>query len=159
MTQGAKLLKRYTQERIDTCKFQDKRRAILRFESVNKCFLEKTSMVKAVNDVSLEVYEGEIFGIVGFSGAGKSTLLRMANFLEEPDRGKVFFQGDDLASLSAKDLNKTRQSIGMIFQDFNLFLQRSVVDNVAYPLELAGKSKHLARTKAEYLLELVGLKD
>lgn len=113
----------------------------------------------AVDQVSLDLYPGEIVGIIGFSGAGKSTLLRMVNLLERPDQGQVVFKGQDLCQLSPQELKLQRRKIAMIFQDFNLFLQRSVEDNVIYPLRLSGTNRKAAQERAHYLLELVGLKD
>lgn len=102
---------------------------------------------------------GEIFGIIGLSGAGKSTLVRCINLLEEPTSGKVFVNGLELTSLGAKELRNARRDIGMIFQGFNLLMQSSVIDNVCFPLRLAGVDKKAAREKALGLLETVGLAD
>ncbi len=136
-------------------------RPLLSLQQVSKSFKlagQKTKL-SAVDQVSLELYPGEILGIIGFSGAGKSTLLRMANLLETPDQGQVIFKGQDLCVMSPQELKLQRREIAMIFQDFNLFGQRSVEDNVIYPLRLAGMSRKAAQGRAHYLLELVGLKD
>lgn len=112
---------------------------------------------KALNDVSLEIKQGEIFGIIGRSGAGKSTLVRCINLLNRPTEGKVFVDGKDLTELSEDDLRESRRSIGMIFQHFNLLSSRTVFDNVALPFELVGTPKNVIKEKVEPLLKLVGL--
>lgn len=115
--------------------------------------------VTALKDISITINDGEIFGIIGLSGAGKSTLIRCINFLERPTSGQVIIDGQDLGSLTKKELLKTRQNIGMIFQGFNLLAQRNVIKNICYPLEIAGVKKADAVKRAEELLELVGLSD
>ncbi|XOQ44007.1 MAG: Methionine import ATP-binding protein MetN [Clostridium sp.] len=115
--------------------------------------------VTALDDINLEIQSGEIFGIIGLSGAGKSTLVRCMNLLEKPTSGKVIVNGADLTSLSSKELRHARQSIGMIFQGFNLLMQRTALDNVCFPLELTGMSRTHAREKALPFLKLVGLED
>ena len=115
--------------------------------------------VTALNDISITINDGEIFGIIGLSGAGKSTLIRCINFLERPSSGEVIIDGQNLGELSKKELLKTRQNIGMIFQGFNLLAQRNVIKNICYPLEIAGVKKADAIKRAEELLELVGLSD
>lgn len=130
-----------------------------RLLNVSKTFTDKDNTVKAVNDVSLTIEKGSIHGIIGFSGAGKSTLVRCLNLLEVPDSGKVIFNGKDLTTLKGKELRKSRQKIGMIFQSFNLLAQRTVLGNICYPLEIAGVSKKEAAVKAKKLLEMVGIAD
>ena len=115
--------------------------------------------VTALKDINITINNGEIFGIIGLSGAGKSTLIRCINFLEKPTSGKVIIDGQNLGELSKKELLKTRQNIGMIFQGFNLLSQRNVIKNICYPLEIAGVKKADAKKRAEELLELVGLTD
>ena len=115
--------------------------------------------VHAVQDVSLTIDKGEIFGIIGFSGAGKSTLVRCINLLERPTSGKVIVDGQDMLSLSAKELRQARKKIGMIFQHFNLMPSRTVAGNVAYPLKGSGLSKEDIQKKVATLLELVGIGD
>ncbi len=117
------------------------------------------SGVVALEDVSLLVPRGSISGIIGKSGAGKSSLIRCVNFLEQPDRGQVLIDGINLASLSAAKLREKRRKIGMIFQQFNLLSSRTVYDNVALPLKLAGIKKNFIREKVSNLLSLVGLQD
>ena len=133
--------------------------AILSIRNLEKIYITKKSRVKALENVDLEIFEGEIFGIIGLSGAGKSTLVRCMNFLERPTAGTVVFDGKDLAFLSKKELLQTRQSMGMIFQQFNLLMQRNAVDNICFPLEIIGVDKKEARKRAIELLEIVGLSD
>ena len=115
--------------------------------------------ITALDNISLSIEKGDIFGIIGMSGAGKSTLVRSINYLEKPTDGRVFIDGTDLASLSEADLRKKRSEIGMIFQGFNLLEQRNVIDNVCFPLEIAGMSKKDARVKARQLLATVNLEE
>ena len=122
-----------------------------------KTFHTGGTPVPALTDVSLTVNDGEIFGIIGLSGAGKSTLVRCINLLERPDSGEVIVNGKDLTRLSRRELLQVRQGIGMIFQGYNLLLQRNVIGNVCYPLEIARWQKEKARARAMELLELVGL--
>lgn len=135
------------------------RKTILEFEKVNKTFTNDGEKFSVLRDINLSIYENEIFGIIGLSGAGKSTLLRTVNRLEGIDSGNIYFQGENMQDFSEKELHKKRQKIGMIFQSFNLFLQRNVLENVIYPLQLAGVHRNEGRERAEYLLEIVGLKD
>ncbi|WP_210364171.1 methionine ABC transporter ATP-binding protein [Bacillus sp. REN3] len=132
---------------------------MITFEKVTKKFKTRDRELAAVNEVSLSVNKGEIFGIIGFSGAGKSTLLRLVNLLERPSAGKVIVNGLEISSLPQKELRKLRQRIGMIFQNFNLFNSRTVFGNVAYPLKLAGAAKEDISRKVNDLLEFVGLAD
>ena len=119
----------------------------------------KDKSVHAVRDVSLTIEDGEIFGIIGFSGAGKSTLVRCINLLERPTSGSVIIDGQDLMTLSEKDLRAARKKIGMIFQHFNLMNSRTVFENVAYPLLGAKMTREEKRKKVMDLLEIVGLSD
>lgn len=112
---------------------------------------------KALDDVSIEIRPGQIFGIIGRSGAGKSTLVRCINLLNRPSEGTVTVDGKNLTELSEDELRESRRSIGMIFQHFNLLSSRTVYDNVALPLELVGTPKNVIREKVEPLLKLVGL--
>lgn len=132
---------------------------MIRLENVSKEFKTKGGKVDAVHNVSFEIRDGEIFGIIGFSGAGKSTLVRCLNLLERPTEGQVWFGDLDLTKASSAELRKARKSIGMIFQQFNLLAQRNVIDNVCYPLEISGVKKKQAREKARELLKLVDLAD
>lgn len=126
---------------------------------VSKIFPGGESGVHAVQDVSLHIAPGEIFGIIGYSGAGKSTLVRCINLLERPTQGTVTVDGRELTSLSEKELRQERRKIGMIFQQFNLMTARTVAQNVAFPLKDSGLSKEETAAKVTQLLELVGLPD
>ncbi|MBB5120889.1 methionine ABC transporter ATP-binding protein [Streptomyces eurocidicus] len=117
----------------------------------------RKSEFRAVDDVSLTVERGSVFGIVGHSGAGKSTLLRVINYLEEPTSGSVLVDGQDLGALGERRRRAVRRSIGMVFQQFHLFRSRTVLGNVAYPLGLAGHSRREARERAGEALRFVGL--
>ncbi len=128
-------------------------------ENVSKIFPTTDGKVSAVQQVNLEIRDGEIFGIIGFSGAGKSTLVRCLNLLERPTEGRVLFGDLDLTKASDKELREARRSIGMIFQQFNLLSQRNVLDNICYPLEIAGVDKKAARERAKELLDVVDLAD
>ncbi len=132
---------------------------IIRVVNLKKQFRGKDMEVQALDDVSLEISKGDIYGIIGMSGAGKSTLVRCLNFLERPTGGSVYVEGKDLASLTEKQLREERKSIGMIFQHFNLLMQRSVIDNVCFPLEIAGMKRAKAREKALDYLKIVGLEE
>lgn len=132
---------------------------MIRFEHVSKTFKSKKNTVHAVRDVSFSVEKGEIFGIIGFSGAGKSTLVRCINLLEVPTEGNVYLGDINLTKISAKELRRCRQNIGMIFQQFNLLSQKNVIENICYPLLVAGVKKKDAVKRAKELLELVDLKD
>lgn len=131
---------------------------MIKVSHLYKTYHSAENDVEAVNDVSFEIKKGEIFGIIGLSGAGKSTLVRCLNLLEKPDKGDVIIDGDNLQELSEKQLRLKRRKIGMIFQAFNLLMQVTVLDNVCFPLELAGISKVEAKKKALEYLEIVGLK-
>lgn len=132
---------------------------IIKLEGISKVFEDKDQSVRALNDINLEIPKGEIFGIIGLSGAGKSTLVRLINLLERPSEGRVIVKGEEISSLGEKELREVRKSIGMIFQGFNLLMQKSVIDNVAFPLFLEGRAKRDAYKRAEELLQLVGLKE
>ena len=132
---------------------------IFRIEHLGKVFNGSAGRIVALDDINISIHEGDIFGIIGLSGAGKSTLVRCLNLLETPTSGKVIFSGKELMGMKKKELLKTRQSIGMIFQDFNLMAQRNALRNVLYPMEIARVPKAKAVQRAKELLELVGLKD
>ena len=132
---------------------------IFRLDHVSKVFQNKNAAVKAVDDVSFSIEEGEIFGIIGMSGAGKSTLVRTLNRLEAVSEGTVTFNGENLNELSAKRLREVRQSIGMIFQGFHLLMQKTVLANVMLPMKIAGISRHERKEKAMEMLRLVGLEE
>ena len=128
-------------------------------QDVSKTFETKDGSVQALNHVSLSIETGDIYGIIGMSGAGKSTLVRCMNFLEVPSEGNVLIDGKPLSEFSPKELRKEREKIGMIFQHFNLLMQKNVLENVCFPLYIQGKKKSEARAKALELLEIVGLAD
>ena len=135
----------------------------IRLEHLKKTYISMTgpqeSEVHAVDDVSLEIPENTIFGIIGKSGAGKSSLVRLVSMLEKPDSGAVYYGERRVDNLSKKELILERRKIGMIFQNFNLFSSRTAGKNVAYPLEIAGAPKEKIRAKVKEMLELVGLSD
>ena len=134
---------------------------VIRLEAVRKSFrLPDGQRFDAVRSVSLDIAQGDVFGLIGKSGAGKSTLLRLINLLERPDAGCVFVGGRDLTTLSRRELRETRQDIGMIFQQFNLLQNASVFDNVAFPLRIHGRhSRAEIDARVRECLALVGLVD
>ena len=130
---------------------------IIQIQHLNKTFGTGPTAVHALEDINLEIEAGEIFGIIGLSGAGKSTLVRCMNLLERPTTGSVLVDGKDLTKLRDKQLRQARQDISMIFQSFNLLMQRTALDNICFPLELIGTKRADAVKRARELLELVGL--
>ena len=132
---------------------------MIEIKNLSKTFPSKSGGVEALKNVSLTIPDGEIYGIIGMSGAGKSTLVRCINMLERPTEGSVIIDGRDIGGLSESELRKERQSITMIFQGFNLLMQRNCLKNVCFPLELAGVKKADAEKRAAELLKIVGLKD
>lgn len=132
---------------------------IIRLVNMGKTFHTSSGDVVALDDINLDIKEGSVQGIIGLSGAGKSTLVRCINYLEVPTSGKVIFEGKSLGDLSDKEVRKARRNMGMIFQQFNLLDQRNLLDNVTFPLEIAGTDRKKARERALELLRLVGLED
>lgn len=132
---------------------------MIRIEHLVKEYRNKKNTIIGVNDVSLTIHKGEIFGIVGYSGAGKSSLLRCLNFLEKPTSGQIYIDDVNLNSLSTKQLREARQKIGMIFQHFYLVSSKTVFENVAFALKAAKKTKVETEKRVSELLELVGLAD
>lgn len=128
-------------------------------QNLSKTFTVKDGTVEALKNINISIDEGDIYGIIGMSGAGKSTLVRCMNFLEQPTEGEVFIEGKSLSGYSRKELQKQRESIAMIFQHFNLLMQKSVLENVCFPLYIKKMKKREARKKAAELLEIVGLAD
>ena len=122
---------------------------IIQLKGLGKQFKTTNGTVTALDDINLDIYQGEIFGIIGLSGAGKSTLVRCINYLETPTSGSVIFEGVNLAGKSPAVIRKARQSMGMIFQQFNLLAQRNVLQNVCFPMELVGTPKKEARKRAQ----------
>ena len=133
--------------------------AIIQVRDVTKTFVGKDNKVEALKGINLDIHKGEIYGIIGMSGAGKSTLVRCLNFLERPTTGTVFIEGKDLSQLKEGELRKTRTEIAMIFQHFNLLMQRNVIDNICFPMEIKGTSRKDAVKRAKELLEIVGLSE
>ena len=132
---------------------------MIEIQHLTKCFDTPDGKFTALRDVSLKIGDGEIYGIIGMSGAGKSTLVRSINMLERPSQGRILIDGVDLATLSEKELRRERRNITMIFQSFNLLMQRNCLSNVCFPLELSGVKKSAAQARAKELLALVGLED
>ena len=132
---------------------------MIQVENLCKRFETKGGTVEAAKNISFSIEKGEIFGIIGLSGAGKSTLVRCLNLLERPTSGTVKVNGKNLTELSEKELRKERQKIGMIFQHFNLLMQRTALDNVCFPMEISGIGKAEARKKALEYLRIVGLEE
>ena len=130
---------------------------IIEIRGLRKTFGQGEAAVTALDGIDLSIEKGEIFGIIGLSGAGKSTLVRCMNLLETPTEGTVRVDGQDITALSPKELRKARQSITMIFQGFNLLMQRSALDNICFPLELSGTPRKEAVARARELLKVVGL--
>ena len=133
--------------------------SIISLQGVTKEFDTKGGKVVALKDINLDIEPGDSYGIIGLSGAGKSTLVRTINLLEQPTEGKVLFNGEVLTGLKSRDLNLHRRKISMIFQQFNLLMQRDATGNICFPLEIAGVSKAEAQAKAEELLKVVDLED
>ena len=133
--------------------------AFLEIQNLYKTFHSEDQSIEVLRGINLSIEKGDIFGIVGFSGAGKSTLIRCLNRLEEPDSGSIRLGEIEITTLPKKELNLRRQKIGMIFQQFNLLMQRTSEGNICFPLELAGTTKSEAKKRATELLELVGLSD
>ena len=132
---------------------------MIQVENLCKSFSTKSGTVEAARNISFSIEKGEIFGIIGLSGAGKSTLVRCLNLLERLTSGSVWVNGKNLTELSERKLRKERQNIGMIFQHFNLLMQRTALDNVCFPMEIVGISKKEARKKALEYLKIVGLEE
>ena len=126
---------------------------------LTKTFEQKGLHVEALKDINLTIGAGDIYGIIGMSGAGKSTLVRCLNYLERPTEGQVLIEGKDLGNLGEKELRKQRSDIAMIFQHFNLLMQKNVIDNICFPLQIQGVGKKEAKEKARELLKTVGLED
>lgn len=132
---------------------------MIKLEDISKTFQINGQSVEAVKDVSLEIRQGEIFGIIGFSGAGKSTLVRCINLLEKPEKGRIIINGEDITHYEGKKLRQIRQRIGMIFQHFNLMPSRTVFENVELPLKLTELTPSERSQKIKKLLDLVDLSD
>ncbi|ATW28026.1 methionine ABC transporter ATP-binding protein [Candidatus Formimonas warabiya] len=132
---------------------------MIKISGLKKVYQSDIGDVTALEDVNLDIRRGEVFGIIGSSGAGKSTLIRCINLLEKPSAGKIEIAGQDITELSGKELILLRRSLGMIFQHFNLLMQQTVADNVAFPLEIARVPRTEIATRVQELLKLVGLSE
>ena len=132
---------------------------MIEIKNLSKTFKTADSSLDALKNVSLTINDGDIYGIIGMSGAGKSTLVRCINMLERPTKGQILIDGVDMGSLSSKQLRDARRNITMIFQGFNLLMQRNCLKNICFPLELEGMKKEDAKKRALELLEIVGLPD
>src|SRR5699024_8268455 len=130
---------------------------LISIKNLKKTFTIDNRPIKAVDDLTLDIETGEIFGVIGYSGAGKSTFVRLLNRLEEPTAGTITIDGESMTELNAKNLRKARQDIGMIFQHFNLLWSRTTEDNIAFPLEIAGVPKAEREKRVKELIQLVGL--
>lgn len=131
---------------------------MLQLKNVSKSFIQQGEPLHALNDVNLTVDDGQIFGVIGLSGAGKSTLLRSIAGLEKIDSGEIFIDGVNINSLKGNELRLFRSKIGVVFQGFNLLMQKNVFDNIAFPLRLSNIPKNIVNKKVNELIELVGLK-
>ena len=132
---------------------------MIELKNLTKTFRSGDLTVEALKNVNLTIPDGDVFGIIGMSGAGKSTLVRTINMLERPTGGSVFIDGQDIGAMSVKELRALRRSVTMIFQGFNLLMQRTCLRNVCFPLELSGMKRADAKKRALELLDIVGLKD
>jgi D-methionine transport system ATP-binding protein len=146
-------------EGMDTVSSGADPEALIELVGLKKIFTVDGKPFTALDGIDLAIRKGEIYGIIGMSGAGKSTLIRCINRLEEPNEGAVFIRGRDITGLKNRDLYVLRRSLGMIFQQFNLFMQRTALKNVMFPLETAGIPHKDAKARAAELLEMVGLSD
>lgn len=133
--------------------------ALIELKDVCKEFTQDDLVIRALNNINLSIEENDIYGIIGMSGAGKSTLVRCLNYLEKPTSGTVIIDGEKLGALTERELREKRGSIAMIFQHFNLLMQKTVIDNVMFPLKLKGIKKAEAKAKALEYLKTVGLED
>ncbi len=133
--------------------------SIIEIKNLTKKFEVEGHTVTALDGINLSIEKGDVFGIIGMSGAGKSTLVRSINYLEKPSEGRVLIDGVNLEELSEKELRKQRSRIGMIFQNFNLLEQKNVIDNICFPLEIAGVKKKEAKVRARELLKTVNLEE
>lgn len=133
--------------------------SIIKIRNLSKTFDSGSENVEALKNISLDIKKGEIYGVIGLSGAGKSTLIRCINMLEKPTSGSVIIDGKEMTSLSKKELRKARREVTMIFQNFNLLMQRNCIQNVCFPMSISGLSRDKQKKRAIELLDLVGLSD
>lgn len=132
---------------------------MIEIKGLSKQFSSGDQRFTALKDVNLQIEDGDVFGIIGISGAGKSTFIRCINLLEQPTEGSILIDGRDVTGIKKKELLELRRHIGMVFQKFNLLMQRTILENVMLPLEIEGVPKKERKKKAEELLEMVGLAD
>ena len=132
---------------------------IIQIKNLNKTYGDGDKAVSALRDINLEIHQGDIYGIIGLSGAGKSTLVRCINLLERPTSGSIVVDGREMTKLSSKELREARRDVTMIFQSFNLLMQRTCLKNICFPMEPSGTPADKAKKRALELLELVGLSD
>ena len=132
---------------------------MIELKNISKVFPTADGELRALNDINLTIGDGDVFGIVGMSGAGKSTLVRCINLLERPTKGQVVIDGRDLCAMPEKELIRQRRSIAMIFQQFNLLMQRTCLKNICFPMEIAGVKRAEAEQRAREYLDIVGLPD
>ncbi len=132
---------------------------MIKLEQVSKIFYKKKKEIQALQNITLHINKGDVFGIIGYSGSGKSTLVRTINLLERPTSGNIYLSGQNIVSLSEQELIPLRRKIGMIFQHFNLLSSRTVFDNIAFPLELTGMPKAEIKKKVSSLLHMVDLSE
>ncbi|NTW71375.1 MAG: ATP-binding cassette domain-containing protein [Eubacteriaceae bacterium] len=132
---------------------------MIKIQNLTKIYHSDHGDFLALDHVNLDIKKGDIYGVIGLSGAGKSTLVRCINLLEKPTAGNILIDGEDITLMNGPELRKTRQSLGMIFQDFNLLMQKNVFQNIKFPLEIAGFDSKAADARVQELLKLVGLED
>lgn len=132
---------------------------MIKIENLSKEFNGKYGKVIALNNINLELQDGDIFGIIGMSGAGKSTLLRCITLLERPDSGSIYLDGNDILKLNPNELRTARRKMGIVFQNYNLLMQETIEKNVAFPLEIAGTPKNEIKERVKNLLDLVQIGD
>lgn len=132
---------------------------MIKIENLSKQFNSKNGKVTALDNINIEMQDGDIFGIIGMSGAGKSTLLRCITLLERPDSGSIFIDGDDILTLNHQELRKARRQMGVVFQHYNLLMQKTVAKNVAFPMEIVKLKKEYVNKRVAELLELVKISD
>ena len=132
---------------------------MIKIENLSKEFNGKYGKVIALNNINLELQDGDIFGIIGMSGAGKSTLLRCITLLERPDSGSIYLDGNDILKLNSNELRTARRKMGIVFQNYNLLMQETIEKNVAFPLEIAGTPKNEIKERVKNLLDIVQIGD
>ena len=132
---------------------------MIKIENLCKAFTVKENIVTALDNINVEIQDGDIFGIIGRSGAGKSTLLRSITLLETPDSGSIYIDGQDILTLRDNELQSARRKMGVVFQNYNLLMQETVGKNVAFPMELINTPKHIIKERVNELLDLVHIGD